>query len=268
MMSLLSRAAASEPLVDLLATPRHEPVLQLQGPGELPPEVRERAAILRDELLADGRAVDRQAVVQPGSDWKSDPACLHVHIHDFAEVSALRERAGKVAVLNAMGILVSPDRRALALHRRAASTEFYPCALQGVGGSYAPPDETGSRDGTDLSRTLRREVCEELGLDLSVEPARLLLLRERDVGSFLLVYAGCVVTRGLHDPDVDRDEGDLCMVSFDRLERVLTDPSRKWAPSGRLSVLSWLALDAPGAGSNAIFDGLRPQELLRRILAQ
>ena len=264
----LDRVARAEPLAELLALPRSRPQLQLLGRVALTEAVRRRAAELRQEYVAAGTRVDELALVQPESDWTCEPPCLRLRTLDFAGVNALRETAGSVPVLNAMGILVAPERRMLVLHRRAATTQLYPNALQGVGGSYAPPEGRDPQDGGDLSRTVQREVCEELGLRLSLEPARMLLLRERDLGSYLLVYAGCTVTSGLQDPDVDRSEGDIHMIDYDALEHALTNPQRAWAPSGRLSVLCWLALGAPGAGDGVRFGGLRPQELVGRLIAQ
>ena len=268
MTSTLDRAARAEPLAELLALPRTRPQLELLGRVALTEAVRRRAAELREGYVAEGTRVDELALVQPESDWTCDPPCMRLRTLDFAGVNALREMEGSVPVLNAMGILVAPERRMLVLHRRAATTQLYPSALQGVGGSYAPPEGRDPQDGGDLSRTVQREVCEELGLGLSLEAARMMLLRERDLGSYLLVYAGCTVTTGLHDPEVDRSEGDIFTIGYDALERALTDPATTWAPSGRLAVLCWLALGAPGAGDGVRFGGLRPQELVGRLITQ
>lgn len=82
------------------------------------------------------------------------------------------------------------------------------------------------------------------------------------------MWAGCTVTAGLEAPEVDHDEGELCVVPFDRLEEVLAGPGRRWAPSGRASLLLWLLSGAPGAGTDPRFGALEPERLLRRVLGE
>lgn len=246
--------------------PATVPGVAIGGCATLDPAVVQRARQLRQALLAGGGEVAPVAMLRDPAALQHAARRLDVVTLDYAEQKALRERDGHVPLVSAMGLLVAPDRRTVVMHRRAANAEFYPGALQGVGGTYSPPAAGEEHDGLDLRRTLRREICEELGLTVDETGATLVLMRERDLGSILLAFAGCVVTRGLDLPDVDRSEGDLCCIGFDRLEAAFTDEAQAWAPSGRATVLAWLASGAPGAGRDVHFGGARPQQLFRRLL--
>jgi len=261
----LDRLRALHPTVSILALLDQEPELALGGPLEPDEELSRRARAIRHELRDQGGHPSTVAVVIAHSAWDSSPVRFDLRTLDYAEVRAVRERDGSVPILNAMVIAVAPERRTLVLHRRASNTEILPGALHGIGGSYDPPAGKREHDRVDLRRTAMREVDEELGLGITVDGAARLLLREDDIGSYLMSYLGCRVTSGLTAPDVDEDEGCLHTIPFDRLETALAEVER-WAPSGHTAVLAWLVLGAPGSGEGARFGGATPRELFDRVI--
>lgn len=266
---LLARIAAALPSVELLGSPSSDPRLVLGGRMQLPEALHVAAQARRAELRAAGRRVDVMAVLRDDATLREDPPTLLLETIDFADLRVLRD-LGPVPVVNAMAVLVAPERRLVVVHRRAADAHPYPGALHAVGGSYAPPGPRAENDKSHLRWTAAREVFEELGLLVSLaeqgsDRPGLLLLRERDTGAVLMAYLGARIVAGLDAPDVDHDEGHLCAIGFDDLEETLAAAER-WAPSGRAAVLTWLALGAPGAPPDARFGDVEAATLCARLL--
>lgn len=109
-----------------------------------------------------------------------------------------------------------------------------------------------------------REVLEEAYLPAQVLGASTkILIEETTTGFIQLAYVG--VSMDLAPSGRENFEGKAHRLKFDDLMHYLTDHPR-WVPSGKMSVLAWLGLGAPGH-PQAMISGRRPADLFREIIA-
>ncbi|MCC6624133.1 MAG: hypothetical protein IT385_22950 [Deltaproteobacteria bacterium] len=227
--------------------------------AELDPEVSRLADELRPKL----RLNQAMLLVSRSVDWSSRPLTLPGLEVDFAYVQALRKLGQRPPVLSASGVVTVAQTPGLALHLRAPLSATYKECFHTLGGALHPDDASLERVGADrtLHDTLERELVEEARIRVDPEGAFAVLLEEERTG-FIQYLALDLTTARL--PPEHNAEGIAQLVTFDRLLEALLE--RKWVPTGRLSVLLWLAAGAPGAGPRA-FAGLGADDVLQRVLA-
>ena len=131
-----------------------------------------------------------------------------------------------------------------------------------------PSDEGGHRGDVDLEFTLAREVHEESESPAKVHVASHKLLAEETAEETETAFVQVVFLGVPMDisPTVRKTvEGKALPIRFDQLRDYLLG-HHPWGPSGKMHVLAWLALGAPGC-PRATFSGLRPIELFREVMA-
>jgi hypothetical protein len=198
-------------------------------------------------------------------------------IHLQTAYKEIESRKGKPPILSANAVIVCEERREIYFHDRSWKSRTHPGYYHTMGGGYAPP-ELGHRihDGHSLINTAHREIKEEtLVPDMAWNPNNpLIWMEEKSTGFLQLVLMGTTlpaatvrkqITRNWKDAPIDQ-EGKPRRARFDDLEDILTDPEVKWVPTGKLHILSWLALGTPGCNNKPTFNGKSSDELYGDIL--
>lgn len=266
--------------VELYGLYDDEPLIQEFGRFKLSPTLRRKADSFEKSLKAEnkenqqllaltGTVEDWKAtpIVLPNIDWKAHRVTLPTEVLDFAAVKALREEGCRIPLLSANAVLVCPELNELILQCRSSHMDTFSKAnpIHTIGGGY----KHGYRgDQLKLSNTLKREIYEEAKLTVApVTPPPMLLLGEIETGFVQLAFLGVSVSRHQVEHEMAHDdEGTLRRLKFADLQHALS--TWYWVPTGKMSVLCWLALGAPGAGRRPTFDGQSPQQLFEGLVSQ
>ncbi|GGC77482.1 NUDIX domain-containing protein [Undibacterium terreum] len=244
------------------------PQLQTTGAFPFPPELQEDAERHRERLHKLQRPNEWHALLQSPMAAGQLPATLNLQTLDFAGICALREHGHKPAIVSTCAVLVCAERREILLHRRSLDSATEPGALHTIGGAYTPrirQADQGPADIHGLLDTVRREIAEETSLRLAISPLPpVLCLQELASGFIQYAFLGVPVAANAMDALQSNWEGSIARVRFDDLRELLAAPG--WVASGKLHVLAWLSLGAPGAGSGSKFGGLGAQELFRSAI--
>jgi len=207
----------------------------------------------------------------PLKDWVPERT-LTYYGTDFAEICVKRRIAVREhdpekhpQVLSACVVLFSKSRKVVYLHRRGGRSVTYPNCLHTYGGHFLPVPPWGSHDNESLLRTAVRQLWDEAAVQIRpLSNCPLLLAREVPTNFVQLVLLGVDVARAhLGGPEL---EGKAEAVRFDELVARLSND--KWVPSGRMHVLMWLALGAPGTKPSDWPPALGPQQIFERIMSE
>lgn len=252
---------------ELFGPYRYEPVIRIEGPLELTPELAARA---ERERLAGIRTNDPHAVLAREPQWDDDPLAFDVRTLDFSAVLALRDPALNVdprpQLLSASVVLVCAETREVLLHRRAVDSATYPSALHTFGGAYWPPDVEGRvGDRLRLRSTALREVNEETEAAIGLEDEPMVVLRETRTGFVQLAFLGVGLSARKARELRPNPEGHITRVGFDELPKVLL-LEKNWVPTGQAAILAWLAMGAPNAGPRPTFGGISPAAVFDRVV--
>jgi 8-oxo-dGTP pyrophosphatase MutT (NUDIX family) len=222
----------------------------LRDVGELAvnERVRAEAARLRPPFNeAHGILANRPA-------WSGRRVDVDYQRTEYRVVKALRARGERPSVLSCGALLIAPRQRALVLHQRSSKNGHYKRLLHIVGGAVVPPET--------FQLSMVREVREETRL--RPRPGRwpVLMVEEPLTGFVMATYLGVETSARPHGSR----EGATVLLSFDELPDQLIR-SKHWVPSGKMAILAWLALGAPGA-EEAWFGEHSAAELFTHTLAR
>lgn len=225
---------------------------------------------------------DPHAVIVGEPDWNLGTVWSRIALYKEIKFWRHRTRDRRTEwprVLSANPLLFCEEDSVVLLHVRSKESATFGGRfekfLHTFGGGFMP--EFGKRsardDGRDLLLTATRECMEESGLAPSFRrdtPA--VMCREIPTNFYqLMVFAkSCGRWECSNRKVVDKWEGDVRPIPFDRLEEVLIDPQKtegaQWVPTGRLHVLAWLALGAPLLRpSKKLFNGKTPWEVYQSV---
>jgi hypothetical protein len=243
---------------------RDEPKLNGMGERPLTPIQEQRAQAMRAELENALRVSeetswlkyrnDCHALLKGKPEWSYPSGVLNYETLDFAGVCALRGDQVRPEIISACVLLFCDQRKTVYLHERPSDAATYPSQLHTFGGAFMPRPRRGSLDyDGSLLRTARRKLREEVLGDfeeLAAGPVPLLLGKEEDSGFIQLV-----LPVNLSSSDVGKMlersplEGKIESVKFRDLADFIRKPPRPWVPTGKAHLLGWLALGAPGCGT-------------------
>ncbi|WP_394778639.1 NUDIX domain-containing protein [Undibacterium sp.] len=255
--ALLNARFASE--VDIIGFPHKLPALQLAGPMPLPVDLQGSRDVHNARLQQQQRPNDWHALLTSAAEYKKMPPSLDVHTVDFATVCALREHGHKPPIVSACAVLICADKREIIVHRRSSHSATAPNALHTIGGAYLPQSASQPAD-ADLLATMLREIKEETGLVLQVPTLPpMMCSQELATGFIQFVFLGLVVPTAALEQLSNSWEGSAVCIGYDELGEALSQPD--WVTSGKVHVLAWLALGAPGINTGQRFDGLTATQL-------
>ncbi|MBW7991927.1 MAG: hypothetical protein FVQ84_18180 [Planctomycetes bacterium] len=245
-----------------------EPKLVNRGWVKLTPRQSQKADQIREGYIEEGWSTDPYGLLDEEPQWHDNPVLLHYRMADQAQIVALRKARKKPRVLSTSVVLCFPESQELLLHRRNRGSATYAEHLHTVGGSYLSQAKKGC-DEKSLTRTGVREVREETGLFIAGKNCpKKMLCQETATGFVQFVMIGIAVgsdqKRELLETSIW--EGKYVLVPFSELPGKLISESEKWVPSGKMHVLSWLALGAPGCSAGVKFGTYAPEELFDRIV--
>jgi len=224
----------------------------------------------REKLRCKGNFNDMHAIVVGETSWYTDPVVLQTKSLEYAAVMALRDSARSAGkplpqVLTANVLVICSEEKKIIIHKRSKGSATNPDTLQVFGGGYMPkPPEDDRRgcgerkehDGKALWKTAERELREESDINLVIsEKAVRLLSMDRTSGTIQLTYIGCdikkhVIDRAREESKNNKNphswEGELKEIYFDKLDEILSGEA--FSPTGKIFILVWLALGAPGYG--------------------
>jgi hypothetical protein len=252
--------------VEILRIIDDEPRLIFLEAVELSDEQTSLAERKRKRFRQEGWPTDPYGIIAYEPAWNDDPLTIYYRTADQAEVETLREGGSRPNILSASVVVCCPESKELVLHRRADRSATYGGHLHTMGGSYIPKAVVRS-DGSSLIRTAKREVLEESGLSITLSrPVPTILCKEIDTGFIQFVLLGATINLREKGALTASWEGGPVVVPFDQLPDRLLSTTEVWVPSGKVHVLSWLVLGAPGCDRVPHFGGYTPQELFRRTL--
>lgn len=235
-----------------------EPELHELGALSFEAGIATAAAAIRPTLsVNDGHAV----LAEDPPSWTAARVRLRFHTADFATIRALRDAGRRPRIVSASAVLFSKKRRLLHVHLRSAGSDTYPGLLHTYGGAYLPHP---ARPDGNLLFTLQREVHEESS-STPAAPSRAtvtMLSEELTTGFIQCVFLG--IDMDLSKRASETYEGRACPIPFDELEDELLWGA--WVPSGKLHVLAWLALGAPGLAPSQTFGQRSARGLFEAVM--
>ena len=239
-----------------------EPILQVENLVELSDEETQWATAFRNELKIN----DPVAILVPPTNWCDRPVVLRTKGTDYSVVCALDKLGRRPKMLSANALLFCPDTKELLLHRRSSTSRDYAELLHTFGGAYMPPGVHGrDYDHFSLVRTAMRETVEESGMEFDIaQHPQMLLGEENKIGFVNLVLLGVEVSRQTLELACSNHEGSISRLKAEEIPRRIFDDD--WAASGKVHVLSWLALGAPVGRRRIRFDGESGQKLFNRLM--
>jgi hypothetical protein len=230
----------------ILGTP-DEVVLTHAGAFPVSEVLRARAERLRPPVN------EPHGILANRPSWSRRRVDLRYHETDYRVVEALRRQGERPAVLSASALLIAPRERQLILHRRSAMNRYYKRRLHIAGGAFLP---SGRSADESLRDTMLREVWEEMRRRPRRGRWPAVMVEEVRTGFVGAIFLGVPTTARPREAD----EGAMESLSFDALPEDLIR-ARHWVPAGKLAILAWLALGAPGA-PGATFGGRSPAQVL------
>jgi ADP-ribose pyrophosphatase YjhB (NUDIX family) len=226
---------------------RQVPVVRVEGALTLPAELEKRARALRATLPVN----DPHAFIRGNPSWGDEPLHFTCKSADFAAVQALREASPPAdwpKILSASVLPVCDARSTIYLHRRSQKSKTCPGRLHTFGGGFMPliKDQQGRYD-VDLLSCAEREFREETNIGFVSRRFPIVACEELDTQFVQVVFLGV----GLEGSEVDRQhanwEGRVVEINYRELLEQLVDDRAGWCPSGKVHVLLWLSMGAPGS---------------------
>jgi hypothetical protein len=246
-----------------------EPELQVKGPLPLSEEEVAVSGLIENSVHNLFEQVTKYGVLSyPFESWNPGSK-MEYYSTDFAQVCAKRRTAVKACapekhpqVLSACVVLFSKSKKVVYLHRRGGRSVTYPSCLHTYGGHFLPVPAWGSHDNESLLGTAVRQLIDEAAVYIPPRPnCPLLVARELPTNFVQLVLLGVdVADAKLGGPQL---EGKAEAVRFEDLAATLSDDT--WVPSGRMHVLMWLALGAPGIEPPAWPKASTPEQIFEDI---
>lgn len=255
--SRLNKEFARSVLVYREAT--EEPHIVVDGDYQLTDSQRTKAKEHKRELEERNRPNDSHAIVQGEPSWRCDPVVFHVGGLDFASVQALRDDGVKPEILSVSAVILCSETRRMIVHKRSMESATFKGCLHTFGGAYMPPGYHVKDDGTSLVTTVLREVLEESRISLHIDSScPMILAKELATGFVQLVFLGIDISGGDARRIEHTWEGNVEQIAFSELIGSLRTDN--WVPSGKVHVLAWLALGAPGLMGRARFGEYSPRK--------
>lgn len=228
------------------------------------------------ELEALGRPNDWIALIPKDSllSWDLAPDHLRYARYRYATLKAMREQAKEKAlppplVLSSSAVFVCPKQRELILQIRSQDkvkskgVDTYQGLHHTIGGAMQPQEKNYGE--TRLEDTIIRELHEETRLAATFSDVKIMMMEEPLTGFVQCVFLGITATN--FKLSRDNWEGRRVGIPFDELEEYLTGAkSGQWVPTGKLHVLSWLMLGAPGCEPGERFGKRTAHQLLEAYL--
>lgn len=220
------------------------PLLEDKGRKVVNKDIAEQAARIRPTLKVN----DPHALLDEAPRWSDEPVYIKYKSLDFAELCAFRDKAPAgqwPRVLSTCVLPVHSETRTVFLHRLSNKSVTYPDYLHVFGGGFMPSiSTTPGRFDRDLISCARREFEEESGMMFAGNSFPMVAAEELDTGFVHVAFLGV----NLDPQEVNRRranwEGRIVEVHFTEILDWLKDV--RWVPTGKLHVLLWLAMGAPG----------------------
>jgi hypothetical protein len=229
-------------------------------------DLRDRILEVRKANGEPGKDSNQFHAVIAWDDFGSDasPAWQYYET-DYATLRALGDFGLKVPGLYAGAVVTCSKRQLVYLHRRSPTVDRYQNQFHTMSGNFVPRGDF-KRDMNGLRDTARREIFEEMTVAIDVDAQRYptILIHELETGRWMCSYLGVDIPEEEADRIHSSPEGEVVPVPFARLGEFLE--REDWVQSGRLNVLSWLALGAFTVGSGPGFDNLVALDHLQRCL--
>ena len=243
--------------IRLHGLPRNEPQIKIEGKVDNLSQTQiayaEEQRIQIEKNRRDGKlpsSNDPHAILIEEPSWGENPVTFKVRTLEYAEVLALKNADPQKVPrrISANALMICRKTKEVILHERDVRSETFGGFLHTPGGSFMPPGYGPIDDDHRLSRTVRREVLEELSGSINLdENPPMLLMEEVQTGFVQLTFLGVNISAAENKNLRANLEGRVCRIKFSELKDKLVMPV-SWVSTGKAAVLAWLALGAPNAG--------------------
>lgn len=217
-------------------------------------EVPDGGANYAQHLADGGFENERLGVCPPegkGIQWADEPLTVPYQSVAYSDVLTLREAKIRHNVISCNVLMIANDPGAIVLNRRSGQVGTHKGLLQVFGGGMVVGGpNVGREPDPDCWSAARREVREELRIDLSADqpPDTCPIYIGEDVesGYLQISYLGVPISKAQLTDAKTNWEGRLALIRFEDLESRLGQPE-DFVPSGLMHIKVWLSLGAPGA---------------------
>lgn len=212
------------------------------------------------------------ALLEPNTEWLSDPVTLRVETTDYAAIQVLRAEGQKPPTLSANALLFCKKDEMLILHKRSKDAATFPGCLNVIGGNFIPYTDGSAHKDHSLVDNLIRELGEEIHVQITEHDIRnsvRYLASEISTGFIQWLASGVGITQSqVANIRNNLGEGTAEYIAFDELEARLKKDD--WASSGKAHVITWLGMGAPGVQNlfhRRPFNGKSGEELFASLMA-
>jgi hypothetical protein len=238
------------------------PILKSTGRFKIPNDLADQAKIEAKKLKTD---TPHALYVSP-TYLRTSPLTLYYKTLLYSELRALQNNEQSLGIITANAIIVDPDKEKIYFQHRSENVVFYPNKITIFGGGYTPYADfyIGENDGDNIKNTIYREVLEESGFICDFDEAPMLLTKELNTKNIQINFLGAKILKK-EKPSTEW-EGGIIEVDYNELPYFLIKTFKDWTPLGFASILSWLAIGAPGAGDNVRFNGYSAYEFFEILI--
>lgn len=179
--------------------------------------------------------------------WNDNPPVINYQTIFYSQLLALHKQKVKPIIISCGALLVSNQTGELILHRRSSESRTYPNKRHIFGGAMLGQNGL-SRYDRSCWETAKREINEEIGIELKNGRYPIYLGEELDTGFLQIVFLGVPISKKEIDYASENWEGEITKVPFNQIQDCFIHHD-EYVPTALMHIRCWLDLGAPGTSA-------------------